>query len=133
MAARLGLKTICQRITGYQPVPEYNNLGHPAWCIMRAILERWIRQHPRPVLLVPIPLYHFVEERSDPSSYERRFMEVHNATGCFFHNPLPELQGYPMNERRAFRFSKDQHLTPTGHAALAKSLACSIRDVFSKL
>jgi len=120
------MEDIRKRLGKYQPVPEYNDPADPAWCLMRAILIRWIREHPKPVLLMPIPGHFFVEETSDPTAYQERFREVREATGCFFHDPLEDLLTYPLVQRRAFRYAKDPHLTPAGHIALAKSLKSAI-------
>ena len=60
---------------------------------------------------------------SDPSHYQARFREVAQATGCFLYDPLPDLLKYPRKERRGFRFEKNPHPTPQGHAALAACLA----------
>lgn len=122
----VGLKNFAQRLTRYQPVPDYDRPDNPVWRLMRAILVEWIAAHPRPVLLMPIPLYHHVEELSDATAYQARFREVAEATGCMLHDPLPDLMRRPMAERRAFRYEKDVHLTPAGHAALAASLAPAV-------
>lgn len=119
---QLGLREMAQRVTRYQPVPEYNDERHPAWQLMRAILVDWIAQVEQPVLLVPIPLYQFVEETSDPTSYQRRFAELARATGARLHDPLPDLLRLPAATRRSFRLDRDPHLTPAGHEALADSL-----------
>lgn len=64
---QLGLRELAQRVTRYQPLPEYDRADNPAWLLMRAILERWIDEHAGPVLLVPIPLYQYVEGTADPT------------------------------------------------------------------
>jgi len=122
-----GLKGIAQKITRYQPVPEYNSPDDPAWQLMRAILARWIGAHAGPVVVMPIPLYHFVEQTSNPDAYRERFQELARDTGCTLHDPLADLLTYSAEERRAFRFEKDIHPTPAYHAALAKSLAVTVR------
>ncbi len=120
---RLGLRDAAQRLTRYQPLPEYGDPETPEWRLLRAILEMWIRESPRPTLVMLMPLYPYVEGTSDPSGYQARFRELEVATGCLLHDPLPDLLLYPPEQRRRFRFERDPHLTPQGHAALAKSLA----------
>ena len=124
-----GLKGVVQKVTRYQPVPEYNSPDNPAWLLMRAILERWIREHQGPVLLVPIPLYQFVEQTSNPAGYRERFQELARDTGCTLHDPLDDLLTYSTADRRAFRFEHDVHPTPACHTALAKSLAVTVRKM----
>lgn len=127
LVRRAGLQELAQRVTRYQPVPEYNSPDDPAWLLMRRILERWIRQHPRPVLLMPLPLYQYVEGTSSPDAYRARFRELAGDTGCELHDPLDDLLQYSAKERRGFRFEKDVHPTPAGHAAIARSLAAPLR------
>ena len=123
LARTLGIRDLAQKVTHFQPVPDYRTADNPKWMVMRAILEQWIKESPAPVVLMPIPLFPFVEGTSDPSSYQTRFRELATATGCVLHDPLADLQSYSAAERRRFRFEKDVHLTPAGHAALAASLA----------
>jgi carbamoyltransferase len=119
----VGLKDIAQKVTSYQPVPDYDSPDNPTWQVMCAILKEWIDNHPKPILLMPIPLYQHVEETSDPSQYQARFSEIAEITNCIIHDPCPELLKYPQEVRRRFRFKKDIHPTTEGHAALATSLA----------
>jgi hypothetical protein len=129
LAKRLGVRDLAQKMTHFQPVPDYRTPDNPKWLVMRAILERWIGESPAPVILVPIPLFPFIEGSSDPTQYQSRFREVAEATGCTLHDPLPDLQKYPPAERRTFRFERDVHLTSTGHAALAASLAPTVEKI----
>jgi GDSL-like Lipase/Acylhydrolase family len=123
LAKTLGLRDLAQKVTHFQPVPDYREANNPKWLVMRAILEEWIRQSRVPVIVMPIPLFPFVEGTSDPSAYQARFRELAAVTGCILHDPLADLRNYSPGERRSFRFEKDVHLTPAGHAALAASLA----------
>jgi hypothetical protein len=125
----LGVKDMTQRLTGYQPLPEYDRDDHPHWLLLRAVLEAWVREHAGPVLLVPLPLYQYVEESSDPTAYQRRFAEAAADLGCRLHDPLPDLLAYPRAERRRFRFEHDVHPTRAGHQALARSLAPAVAAV----
>lgn len=121
-ATKTGLKDMAQKLSHYQPLPEYSSPDTPAWKLMKAILEKWILNHPRPVLLTVIPLYQYIEGTSDPSHYQVRFKELSASLRCAYHDPLADLQRYPHEKRRDFRFQKDQHFTKEGHAALAESL-----------
>ncbi len=129
LARRLGIKDLAQRITRYNPVVEYNRPDDPRWLLMRALLAEWIREIGGPVLVVPVPLYQFIEGTSDPSCYQARFAELARDTGCHLHDPLPDLKAYPKEERRAFRFARDVHYTPAGHRALAASLAPAVQSI----
>jgi hypothetical protein len=131
-ATKLGLKAAAQRLLRYQPVPEYDRPDGPAWMLMRAILERWIREHNEPVILMPLPLYQHVEGTSDPSAYQARFRELAADTSCLLHDPLPDLRTYSSKERRAFRFPKDIHPTSALHQAIASSLAPALAGVLAE-
>lgn len=128
-----GLREVAQKVTRYQPLPDYNQPDNHVWLVMRAILEEWIGRHSTPVILMPIPLYQYVEETSDPRQYQARFREVANATGCRLHDPLPDLLRRPLVDRRGFRFENDVHPTPAGHAALAASLAGPLAETCALL
>ena len=132
LVGKLGLREIAQRVTRYQPLPEYDDPQHPAWLLMRRLLTEWISRHPKPVLLVPLPLYQHVEETCDAEAFSQRFRELAQETGCYLHDPLRDLQAYCSEERRSFRFGRDVHLTASGHAALAASLAPAVREILAK-
>jgi len=132
LARTLGIRDLAQKITHFQPVPDYRTADNPKWLVMRAILEKWISESPVPVVLMPIPLFPFIEGSSDPAAYQARFRELAAATGCVLHDPLADLQSYSPTERRGFRFEKDVHLTPAGHAALAASLAPVVKQLIQE-
>lgn len=131
VARQLGLRDLAQKVTHFQPVPDYRTPDNPKWLLMRAILEEWIAASRAPVLLVPVPLFPFVEGSSDPAHYQARFRELAEAAACTLHDPLPDLRSHTPEERRAFRFERDVHLTPAGHAALAASLAPVVERIMS--
>jgi lysophospholipase L1-like esterase len=128
----LGAKEAVQRVTGYQPVPEYDASDTPGWLLMRAILAQWVRAITTRVVIMPIPLYQHVEETSAASAYQERFRELAMELGCTLHDPLPDLLRYDTAQRRRFRFQTDGHPSPEGHAALARSLAPVIERVLAR-
>jgi hypothetical protein len=129
---KLGMRDLMQKVTKFQPVPEYDSPTDPKWLLLRTILETWIRAVETPVLLFLVPMWPFIEESSDPTNYQARFRELANDTGCLLHDPLPDLWKYTKEERRAFRFKVDSHFTPAGHRALAHSLAPAIQRAMQK-
>ena len=129
LAVKAGIKDLAQKIIKYQPIPEYNSATNPVWLIMRKILENWIIQHQKPVILMPIPLYQHVEETCDASAYQDRFQELSESTGCILHDPLIDLLKYTPEQRRKFRFERDIHLTPEGHEAIAASVAPVVKKI----
>jgi len=131
VANALGAREVLQRLTHYQPVPEYDSPDSPSWRLMRAILAQWVRAIAKHVLIMPIPLYPHLEQTSDSAPYRARFRELAVELGCTLHDPLPDLLRYSPAQRRHFRFEKDVHLTPEGHDALACSLAPVIEQLLA--
>ncbi len=125
----LGLKELTQKITKYQPVPEYNAANTPEWLVMQGIIKEWSSMVNTKFLVVPLPLYQFIEETSDPKSYQARFHELHGELGIDVFDPLDDLLKYTMEERRNFRHKTDVHPTPEGHKAIAKSLVPEIQGL----
>ncbi len=122
-----GLKDRVQRLTRYQPLPAYDKPDDPDWRLMKAILVRWSQEARAPVVIMPVPLYQYVEKSASARSYQARFAELSSLTGVTIHDPLPDFHRYPRAERRGFRFLHDCHLTPSAHRVLAQSLARAIR------
>ncbi len=128
IVTRLGLKGIAQKLMKPQPLPEYDRAGSPGWVLLSRIIEMWARESRAPVLVVPLPVYQYVEETAEPT-YRERFAELGarlSALGAAVHDPLDHLVKYPAAERRAFRFATDQHPTPAGHEAIGTSIAPAI-------
>jgi carbamoyltransferase len=125
----LGLKELTQKITKYQPVPEFGSADSPEWLVMREIIRSWSAMAQAKFLVVPLPLYQFVEETSDPGNYQARFSELHSGFGIEVFDPLADLLKYPMDQRRNFRHKTDVHPTPEGHKAIAASLTPKIREM----
>ena len=118
-----GIQPLVQKFLHYQPLPEYNSRTNPEWILMKNVLKKWIISlGTKKALLVPLPLYQYVEETSDPQPYEQRFSEISAEFGIDLFNPLANLQEYSKSARRAFRFQTDIHPTQEGHMAIFKSL-----------
>jgi carbamoyltransferase len=126
---KLGMRDLMQKITKFQPVPDYDSPDNPKWLLLRKILGTWIRASKTPVLIFLVPMWPFIEQSSDPTNCQARYRELAAETGCYLHDPLPDLWKHTMEERRAFRFKIDTHLTPKGHKAMAQSLASAISRI----
>jgi hypothetical protein len=121
------VKDLAQRVSGYQPLPEYTDPNGREWMLMKAILRKWIGEISSPVIVMPIPLYQYVEETASPDAYRTRFAELADRPNVTLHDPLPDYHAVPRTERRAFRFETDIHPTPAHHRLLAESLAKAVR------
>jgi carbamoyltransferase len=130
-ANKLGLRDIAQKVTGYQPLPEFDSPETPDWVLMRAVLLEWIKQIPQPVLLLPYPLSQYIEDTASGDNVIARFREAARDAGCQMHDVLPDLHKYSMEDRRAFRFPVDVHPTPKGHEAVARSMAPAVERLLA--
>jgi hypothetical protein len=119
-------KDLVQKVSNYQPLPEYDRPDGREWTLMKTIFRQWIAECEKPVILMPIPLYQYVEETASPDNYRARFAELASLNGVTLHDPLPDYYSVPKTERRGFRFEKDIHPTPAHHRLLAKSLASAV-------
>jgi carbamoyltransferase len=121
------VKEILQKVSAYQPLPEYDDANGHEWLLMKTILKAWARELPKPGIVMPIPLYHYVEETAPPDAYRARFAEVADWPGVTLHDPLPDYYALPKQERRDLRFETDIHPTPAHHSLLASSLGKVVR------
>lgn len=122
-------KDLAQKLSNYQPLPEYDNAAGKDWLLMKAIIRQWTSECTQPVLIMPIPLYQYVEETASPAEYQKRFAELREFNGVTVHDPLPEYLTRPAAERRGFRFEKDIHPTPAHHQFLAEYLREALAKV----
>ena len=129
LVGRMGgrVKGLAQQISQYQPLPEYNDANGREWLLMKAILRQWTSEIEKPVVIMPIPLYHYVEETASPGGYLARFAEIKDWRNVTLHDPLPDYYSVPKAERRGFRFENDIHPTPSHHRLLAESLAKAVK------
>ena len=129
LVSSLGLKDAIQRLTEYQPVPDYDSAASSGWQLMRAILLEWRLMHKGPMLVAPLPLYQHVEQTAQAKCYQARFSELAAESDIVVHDVLPDLLSYEISERRGFRFKTDVHLTRSGHQAIARSLVPVVADL----
>jgi hypothetical protein len=127
------IKERLQRIFSYQPLPEYNSPSNLAWRTMRAILLDWVTNQQRPVIIVPLPLVHYVLGISNPRPYLQRYAEVAQISGAVLVNMLPALFDYSEEARRSFFFGNDCHPTKRGHDVFASAMAPAITEVLDGL
>lgn len=122
------VKELAQQISHYQPLPEYDDPSGREWQLMKTILRQWTNEIEKPIVIMPVPLYQYVEETASPDAYLERFAELKDWENVTLHNPLPDYYAVPKAERRLFRFEKDIHPTPVHHRLLAESLAKAVRE-----
>lgn len=126
------VKNLALQISHYQPLPEYDDQNGKDWHLMKAILQKWTNEIKKPVIIVPIPLYHYIEEIASAESYRKCFAELNELENVKLHDPFDEYLKVPKQERRDFRFKNDIHPTPAHHRFLAESLAKVVQKFTNK-
>lgn len=121
-----------QKITRYQPNPEYNKPNSPAWLLMKAILAKWAKESRADVLICPIPVYQYIEKLSSSESFRKRFSELGGELGVEVADILPRFWKETKQRRRKCRFKEDQHPTPLGHKIIAEGMAPYIKKYYNK-
>lgn len=106
------------------PHPEYDSPMHPAWRLMRAILDRFVAHVGQgKVVLAPLPSYHYIESQNEQPDYLRRFQEFERQTPkTHLLNVLAWFHCQPQSTRRGLRFPNDLHYTPEAHMIVGKTL-----------
>jgi hypothetical protein len=125
---KTGFKDVVQKITRYQPLPEYKSNGIP-WLLMKSILLKWFSELEMPLLLIPLPLHHYVEDQSDYRDVQKRFEELNQIPNLILFDPINHLKEYPIEDRRKFRFEHDDHPSPFGHETYAKIFKPKIEEL----
>lgn len=132
LADRLRLTSLVQQMRARSGPTGYSSVNSPGWRLLSLILRTWIAESSVPVLLLPIPLWTFLDSSAEPGGYRLRLRELAIDTGCLLHDLLPDLRGYPPTERASFHFPSDTHLSAAGHAAIAHSLAPALARLVAR-
>ena len=126
------VKGLAQQITQYQPLPEYDDPNGEEWKLMKTILRFWTDEIEKPVIIMPIPIYHYIEETTSPKGFIARFAELENWENVTIHDLMSEYYKVQKTERRGFRFETDIHPTPAHHKFIAESLSKTVRQFVNK-
>lgn len=126
-----GLMDFAMKMLRYQPIKDYGEPENASWLVMQALIAKWIGDHPRPVVLMPIPLHHYVYGISSPRAYQAGLRSATEAAGGTFVDPLPVLVQRPIAERKSLYFRNDHHLTKAGHEAVATAVAPALAALLS--
>lgn len=125
MANSLGpdFKDWLQKVTRFQPFPEYDSADRYSWKLMQAILSKWVSEIKVPVVIAVIPVYQYVEETASYKNVRVRFDELARTCGVSVHHVVNDLLPYSSEIRRSFRFRGDCHMTPLAHELVGEAMA----------
>lgn len=116
-------KDLCQRLTRFQPLPEYGCASSDSWMLMRAILETWVSELRVPAVIAVIPVYQYVEETASYKNVRQRFGELAQSIDVPVYHVVDDMLNHPAALRRQFRFRTDCHFTPVAHKLIGQALA----------
>lgn len=115
------MRSAVYRLAGIQMHDDYAHAGTPGWQLLSALIKRLAASAGGiPVLIVPLPTYHYCVDRIRPI-YDPLFESIAN--------PAAGLHVLPITQRLVHRRSLDErrdlyeqqgHLSPAGHAAVAQ-------------
>jgi carbamoyltransferase len=118
------MRSAVYRLAGIQMHDDYAHAGTAGWRLLSALIRRLaVSADGIPVLIVPLPTYHYCVDRIRPI-YDPLFESIAN--------PAAGLHVLPITDRLVHRRSLDQrrdlfeqqgHLSPAGHVAVAQLIA----------
>lgn len=121
------VKSLVFRWSGAEPYPEFKSRKSPAWLLMKAILEEFVREvAPTPVLIVPTPTFEYYLHGLRPS-YQAFFASLEDpANGVHVADVSSPLVKLPWKTRQALSFRIGGHFTPFANEKVARMLASEI-------
>ena len=131
MVNRLGpdFKDLCQRLTRFQPLPEYGSASSGGWTLMRAILEMWVSELRVPAVIAVIPVYQYVEQTASYKDVRQRFDELARSIDVPVYHMVDDMLRQPAAIRRQLRFRTDCHFTPVAHKLIGQALTEIVRPL----
>jgi len=113
-------------LTVVDPYEGYKSENNSSWRLMRSIIARFLNEvGGKPVLLLPIPTDHFVENLSEPT-YLARFAELENQSKqIYVYDVLPHFKRL-QSEKRKQCFQSDGHFSESGHEIMAEAISTAM-------
>ena len=123
------VRGLAYRIADIQMYDDYLDEGSPGWSLLSALIRKFrIEVKGIPILIVPLPTYHYYVDRLRPA-YQDLFDTLEDPDGglfvCNITNGLHA--GKNLAERKAICFPADVHYSPYGHQEIARLIAREIR------
>ena len=121
-------RSLVYRMTGVQMYEDYCNERSDGWQLLAAIIRRFNdRSGDTPLLVVPLPTYHYVVDKLQPI-FDPLFASLRNHNAglyvCEITNDL--VKDRSLNDRKKII---DGHYTAHGHLEIAKLLANQINEL----
>ncbi len=118
----------------HTPYPEYDDPSSESYRLMDAILKQFLKRiqenHNVPVVLMPIPPFHYFVDEVKPnySAFFQRFQDPDNRV--FVVDLLSRLKKIPYEKRWDLVFKEDRyHFSPLGNRIIGRFLAGEINSL----
>ncbi len=118
------MRSAVYRLAGIQMHDDYAHAGTPGFRLLSALIKRLAASADGiPVLIVPLPTYHYCVDRIRPI-YDPLFASIANPAEGLHVLPITArlVHGRSLAERRDL-YEQQGHLSPAGHAAVAQLIA----------
>ena len=116
--------------TAYQPYKDYNKSNSKGYLLMKRILSEFINSvHPIPVIILPIPTYHYYADGAKPI-YKNFFNNFHNPKkNIHVLDLLKEIKFLDYKKRQSLCFEEDKgHFCQLGHKVISNYLTKEISN-----
>ncbi len=127
---RSALKYRLLRFLPMDPFPQYGSANHPAWKLMKKLLECFAEEADgRTVVIAPLPgWYNVVNPKL--TSYLQLFQTLESSNqDLHVIDVLSHFLDLPFRDRvRCFLSVEDGHYSPFGHAVVAEALLTELRE-----
>ena len=120
--ARAHVRGLAYRMAGVQLYDDYLDEGSLGWRLIAATIKRFKKLAGSvPILIVPLPTYHYYVDRLEPV-YQPRFDSLADPdNGLFVYGLTRDLvMGKSLAERQRICFDTDTHYSEHGHREIAR-------------
>lgn len=124
------IRALAYRISNTQLYDDYLDGNSAGWTLLSALI-RQLRADANdiPILVVPLPTYHYYIDRIPPL-HDDLYKTLESPASNLFVSAITQAlhQGKTLEQRKALCFPVDTHYSPAGHRAIAELLAAEIRQ-----
>lgn len=119
------LRSMTYRFTGVQMHEDYCHPEGPGWQLMAAFIRRFHELVEIPLLVVPLPTYHYYVDRLEPIYQELYDSLADSQNGLHVYDLTGDLVQTKLKQRK--QGFTEGHYSPSGHQQIARLIAREIR------
>lgn len=115
----------------YQPYPDYGKPASDGYLLMKKIISEFINSaSPTPIIILPIPTYHYYADGAKPI-YKHFFKNFHDsANNVYVLDLLKQMKDIDYDKRQSLCFSQDKsHFSKYGHQVISDFLIKKINNL----